>query len=345
LESWSADVIASLGGYENLSPNFEQLIRQGYLFTNIRAAGHMSDQGVPAILSAYPALTTGSVINQPERQVNLSGIVDQLKPLGYYSSFFYGGPLTFGNIKSYIYRNGYNRVMDKNDFPSSVPSGRLGIHDSIMLHIWLDSLSSAKQPFLSSLFTISTHAPFDEPFSKTINWGGMDNSYLNSVMYADQQLKIFFDQAKKQSWYANTLFILVADHSHGLPKHYAYDSYEYYHIPLLLYGGALKDEYRGIKDNRIGSQNDILATLLHQMNLPDTNYRWSKNLLNPFTQEFAFYTFDNGFGFADTTGVTVWNHKFPSESYSTGTDEAQKQLRLTKGHAMLQAIMKDYLSK
>ena len=345
LESWSADLIASLGGYQGITPNFEKLVSNGYLFTHIKPAGHVSDQGVPAILSGYPALPIGSAINQPERQVNLANINNQFSEAGYYSSFFFGGQLIYGNIKTYIFRNKFNVVTEQQDLPSSIPAGRLGIHDSIMLNIWRDSINTYRQPFLTGLFTLSTHSPFDEPSSQPITWGGLYQPYLNSAVYADRQLGKFFEDAKKEKWYDSTIFIIVADHSHGTPKDYSYESPEFYHIPLLIYGGALKEEFRGVKNECIASQTDIASTLLHQLGYSSEPYRWSKNLLNPYTQHFAFYTFDEGFGFVDTTGTVIWNKKFPSLNRNTAVTAEGKDLLNKKGSAMLQTLMNDFLSK
>jgi len=345
LESWTADLIHSLGGYDSLDPNFEKLIRDGYLFTHIKPSGHVSDQGVPAILSGYPALPIGSVINQTEKQVTLANLNDEFSEAGYRSSFFFGGQLIYGNIKTYVYRDKYDRVVEQDDLPPSIPSGKLGIHDSIMLNIWRDSMNTFKQPFFSCLFTLSTHPPFDEPQAEMVHWGGDDAPLLNSVIYSDRQLSRFFEEAKKTKWYNNTIFILVADHGHGTPKNHPYDSPEFYHIPLLICGGALKDEYRGVKNDRIGSQTDIASTLLHQLNLPDKNYQWSNNLMNPYSNKFAYYVFDVGYGFEDSTGVVVWNKLFPQHNSNTAKSEESKNILAKKGAAMLQVEMKDFLAK
>jgi phosphoglycerol transferase MdoB-like AlkP superfamily enzyme len=350
LESWSADIVASLGGYEGLTPNFEKLVSEGYLFTNIKPAGHVSDQGVPAILSGYPALPIGSAINQSEKQINLDCINNELVKNRYVSKFFFGGQLIYGNIKSYIYRNKFTQVIEQQDLPAALPAGRLGINDSVMFEILLDSINTMSPPFFTSLFTLSTHSPFDAGRDESVTWGGAENPYLNSVVYADRQIGRFFDAAKKQPWYKNTVFILVADHSHNTPKNYSYCSPEFYHIPLLICGGALKQEYRGVKNSDIGSQMDIASTLLHQLQLPNApdyarNYRWSKNLLNPYTSPFAFYTFDEGFGFVQGSNTVIWNKKFPALNINTATDPATKDSAYKKGAAVLQVLMNDFLSR
>jgi phosphoglycerol transferase MdoB-like AlkP superfamily enzyme len=341
LESWSADLVESCGGYKGLTPNFEKLVSEGYLFTNAISAGHVSDQGIPAILSGYPALTFGSAINQLGKTPKLPNLNQQLKPEGYYSSFFFGGQLIYGNIKNYIYQNGFDRVMEQASFEGKLPEGRLGIQDSILLPAWLDSLNNFPQPFFSCLFTMSTHSPYEMGKHGPVDWGGMENAYLNCAVYSDRQLGLFFEAAKRQPWFANTIFVIVADHSHNTPKNYNYDTREFYHIPLLLYGGALKDEYRGLKDLRTVSQNYIASTLLRQLQLPDSDYAWSKNIFDAQYKPFAFYTFNEGYGFTDSTGYYIWNKKFNYNRSSDTTSAVQTPLR-KKGEAMLQQVMKDF---
>lgn len=345
LESWSADVIASLDGIGGLTPSFESLIKEGYLFSNFRPAGHVSDQGIPAILSGYPALPIGSAINQPERQVHLPCMNNEFLEAGYTSSFFFGGQLIYGNIKAYTYRNGFSRVVEQKDLPSNLQAGRLGINDSVMLSLWLDSMNQMKQPFFSNLFTLSSHSPFDIPSPYTIDWGGYYMPYLNGIRYSDQQLGVFFEKAKKQAWYDNTVFLLVADHSHGTPKNYDYCAPDMYHIPLLVTGGALKDEFRGQRNQQLGGQTDIVATLFAQLGFPAHHYRWSKNLMNPTIKKFAFYTFNEGFGYLENEKAIVWNKKFPHMNQNIATGNPAHDSLYRKGAAMLQVLMNDFLSK
>ena len=338
LESWSADLVASTGGYKGLTPNFEKLVSEGYLFTQVQSSGSVSDQGIPAILSGYPALPMGSVINQTEKNASLPCISKSLQTIGYNSSFLFGGQLIYGNIKSYIYYNQFNKVIEQSDLPNTIVSGRLGIHDSTMLAIWRDTISQLKEPFFSCLFTLSTHSPFDAINTNLVPWKTTENPYLSSVMYADKQIGLFFEAAKKTAWYNNTIFVLVSDHSHTTPQNHVFASPAFYHIPLLITGGALREQFRGIKDNRIASQTDIATTILAQLEVDNKAYNWSKNLFNPYTQQFAFYTFNEGFGYVDTSGYALWNKK-----YAPKTEWKNQSQQQQKGSATLQTLMNDFL--
>lgn len=244
-----------------------------------------------------------------------------------------------------MYNAGFNHVYEQKSFPANLPAGRMGIHDSLMLEIWKDSLATMPQPFFSGLFTVSTHSPFDAPMPHTVDWGDMENSYLNTIVYADRQIGKFFEEVKRQPWYNNTIFVLVSDHSHNVPQNYRYDTREYYHIPLLITGGALKDEYRGKKNGRIGSQIDAVNTVLSQMQLDTKDFVWGKDLLNEGTPQFAFYTFNEGYGFIDTTGAVIWNKKYPHFSANVVADGTKKSEQQQKGEAMLQMLIDDFIKK
>ncbi|MCW5908603.1 MAG: sulfatase-like hydrolase/transferase [Chitinophagales bacterium] len=343
LEGWHNDMLKATGGYDSVAPFMNKLVEESYLFSNILSSGHISDQGIPAILSSFPALTFGSVINTAEKQTKLDCIGNEFNKAGYHTSFIYGGHLIYGGIKQYIYRHNFSVVMERKDMPA-LPSGQMGVHDSLTALLWRDSLSNFKSPFFSCYYTLSTHSPFDAPTHFPIGWGDAENSYLNSVAYSDRQLGNLFAEIKNHPLYDSTVFILVSDHGHRTPRNHAYDSKEHYSIPVLLTGGALKEEFKGKQNKRIGSQNDVAVTLLHQLNLPYKGYRWGKNLMNPYTNEFAFYTFNEGFGFCDNTGCMVWNKKY-NRSTNTAATEKEKELLRTKGAALLQLLMDDFLAR
>src|SRR5690606_8878822 len=105
-------------------------------------------------------------------------------------------------------------------------------------------------------------------------------------VYADGCLKDFIEKCKKQKWYKNTLFVFVADHGHATPSSQSPSFNKYNRIPLLFWGEPLKDEFRGKQINKLGSQSDIAATLIYQMNGDTSRYPWSKDLLNPNSPEF-----------------------------------------------------------
>ncbi|HEU4717962.1 MAG TPA: LTA synthase family protein, partial [Bacteroidia bacterium] len=342
LESWSADLVKSCGGYDSITPEFEKLASQGILFTNCYASGSLSDQGMAAVFSAFPAQPKTSVITQPTKYVHLPCINNSFRQAGYKTSFMFGGQLSYGNIRAYMYYNNFDRIIEGKDFDPSVPQGRLGAADQYLFSRQLQELSKEQQPFFAAMFTLSTHGPFDFPMEEKLHWGDKEKPYINSVLYADGCIGNFISEAKKYPWYSNTLFIFVSDHSHNSPKNWAFNDPRYRHIPLLFYGDVIKPEYRGMKYDSVASQTDLASTLLHQLDMDASAFRYSKNLFNPYTPHYAYYAFDEGFGLVQGGSHLTWSVKDNRYEFEQYASPADKNKLATDGKAFLQELTEDY---
>ncbi|HNW70144.1 MAG TPA: sulfatase-like hydrolase/transferase [Bacteroidales bacterium] len=307
LEGWTADLIESQGGEEGITPFFHELEKTGVLFTNIYTNGTRSQEGMSAIFSGFPAQTITTITQQPEKYNKLPSLIQKLKKAGYFSSFYFGGQLNYGNIKSFLVANGFDKIQEDSDFPDSFPRAKLGIHDEYTFPYFLEELNKNKQPFFSSIFTISTHSPYDFEMQEVISWPKYEKKYVNAAFYADKCLERFFQQAQKQPWYNNTLFVLVSDHSHGSYHNYHFCSPDYHKIVLLLCGNVIKEEFRGTQNTKIGSQTDLPAVLSAQLGLDYSDFKWSKNLLAPHSPEFAFFAFNDGFGWIRPGGYVTYD--------------------------------------
>jgi phosphoglycerol transferase MdoB-like AlkP superfamily enzyme len=127
------------------------------------------------------------------------------------------------------------------------------------------------------------------------------------MIYADEELHNFLESCKKEKWYKNTLFVIVADHGHTTPVNSDPNQGVYFHIPLLFFGEVLKPEWRGKINETICNQHDIVGTLLAQMKGDVTRYPWSKNILNPTTKSFALHTVTRGYGWINQDGDFSYN--------------------------------------
>ncbi len=344
MESWSADLIQSLDGKEGITPQFRKLENEGILFTDFYASGNRSQQAMSAILAGFPSTPITAITHNLDKITQLPSLTKTLEKEGYSSSFYFGGQLMYGGINSFITVNGFDIIKDVSDFDDDLPRGKLGIFDEYILNEQIVELNNEKQPFFSVLFTVSTHSPYDQPMDDVINWASNDNQngYLNSAYYTDKCLGEYFENARKQTWYNNTLFILVADHSHNTYKNWPVDSKEYRKIPLLLYGDVIKDEYRGKKINRIGSQTDIASTLLSQFNVEAKDFFWSRNLFNPTTNEFAYYEATDGVGWITPNGYFVY--KKTTDNYPELQINPQlKDSIIMDGKSYLQVVFKQFI--
>ncbi|MBT6651053.1 MAG: sulfatase-like hydrolase/transferase, partial [Flavobacteriales bacterium] len=264
LESWSADNVESLGGLQGITPNFKSLEKEGLLFTEFYSNGWKSDQGMAAIFSSFPVFPYVSIINQTDKARKLPCLNKSLKD--YHSSYFFGGQLTYGNIKGYLLSQGFDLVKD-GDLFSHLPSGSLGVHDEYMFSEFKNELGKLPQPFMSALFTISSHSPYDFPAEHKLSFDSKEDKYVNSVAYTDRCLGDFMQSVKDEDWYANTLFVIVADHSHNSPVRRRLAEKERFKIPMIWFGNVIKTKYRGESWNKLGSHIDITPTILNQLDI------------------------------------------------------------------------------
>ncbi len=342
LESWSADLIESIGGEPGITPEFHELEKGGILFTNLYATGPRSEQAMGSIFSGFPAHPISSVTVQPDKFSKLPTITHALLKEGYSASFYFGGQLRYGNIKGYILYNGFTRVVEHNDFGKNVLRGKLGVHDEFVLSRQLNDLNKEKEPFFSGLFTLSSHSPYDQPMANVLTFGGNENNYINSAYYTDKCLGNYFREARKQPWYNNTLFIIVADHSHNSYRNWAFTSPSYHKIPLMFYGNVIREEMRGRKISRLSNQMDIAATLMNQLGLDRSPFKWSRDLFNPYSPVFAYYSFEEGFGWITKDGHFVYEPR-TDHYHENAIPDSLKEVNIKQGKSFLEVLFDEYM--
>lgn len=347
LESFTADLIAELGPERNVTPNFSKLTNEGFLLTNIYSASDRTDKGIVAVLSGFPSQATESIIKDNDKQIKLPSISKELKNVGYHTSFIYGGDLNFANFKSYIISHGFKSVKDLSDIKTDEKTTKWGVADDVTAKQHLKDLKTAKQPFFTTFLTLTNHEPFYLKGNYKFGKESVNNMFRSTAFFTDSVLYDYANRAKKEAWYKNTLFVVVADHGHRLPN----ENHEIfapgrYHIPVLFFGGALKQAFKNKKYDKVGGQVDLASIILSQLNIKDTAFHYSKNLLSPAVKGFAFYSWNNGFGFInhnknaisfDPIGKqVVYEDKFNSTQ--------AKNEALTNAKAIMQNVYTDYMT-
>ncbi len=342
MESWSHDLIEDLGGMPGITPEFKKLEKDGILFTNFWPNGTRSEQGIACIFSSFPAHPISSITVQPDKYTKLPSLVKILKDQGYFTSYYFGGQLIYGNMKGYVYFNEFNRITEGYDLPENMPRGKLGVPDQYVFDYQMNEISQDKRPFFCTTFTLSTHSPYDMPMHiKNFVDNRLENLYINSGYYTDSCLGDYFRKAREKDWYDSTLFIVVADHSRDTYKHWDYHTPDYHKTFLFLYGNVIKPEYRGTKVEHMGSQVDIAATLLAQLDLDSKGFQWSKNLFNPYSQQFASVAFEEGIGWIRPYGYFFYDKKL-DHFYCLQLPDSLKQQTINEGKAYLQEVFQEY---
>lgn len=336
MESFSANAIEVLGGEAGVTPNINRLSKEGILFSNMYANSFRTDRGIVAVLNGYLAQPTTSIMKYPAKSQTLPSIAKSLQKKGYTSDMLYGGDINFTNMQSYFFSSGYSKVTADRDFPLKSRLSKWGANDDITFAHLYQSMTdnSRKEPFFSTFLTLSSHEPFEVPYNR------LKDPYLNSVAFTDSCLGDFIDKLKKLPLWNNTLIVLVSDHGFRYPASVKEHDPKRYHIPMLWLGGAIK-EPRVIAN--YGNQTDLAATLLYQLDLPHKEFTFSNNMVDSLQPAFAFYSYNNGFGFIDTTGVSVYDCE--SEKPLIIKPEAGNEIRLNNGKALLQTLYDDLGSR
>ncbi len=345
LESFTANLTKKLGNEDGITPNFDSLMNKGVVFSSIYAAGNRTDKGLLGTLTGFPTLGTGSLVKWPEKMQKVPAISQKLLQHHYATSFFYGGESEFDNYKAFILSHGYQQLIDKNSFEQKDMNSKWGAYDGLVFQKQLESMNHTQQPFFSTILSLTNHEPFEVPGKEKFGDKDVIQKFKSTAYYTDSCINAYLNLAKKQAWYKNTLFIFVADHGHLYPKN-KYEVFEpqRYHIPLLFYGDVIKDEFKGKTFSETGSQQDLAATLLAQLDISHRDFIWSKNLLNPYSKNFAFFSWDNGMGFINGENCVTFDNIGQNILYkSKNLSESKTITTLNLGKAYLQSAYQQFI--
>lgn len=336
MESITANAIEAVGGEPGITPNLNRLSKEGVTFTNMYANSFRTDRGIVAVLNAYLAQPTTSIMKYPAKSQTLPSIAKSLGEQGYVADMLYGGDINFTNMQSYFFGSGYSKITADRDFPLTSRLSKWGANDDITFSHLYESIKGRdeKTPWLSTFLTLSSHEPFEVPYHH------LDNPYLNSVAFTDSCIGSFVDKLKELPVWKNTLIVLISDHGYRYPA----SAQEYeplrYHIPMIWLGGAIKEP--AVID-AYSNQTDLAATLLSQLNLPHDQFIFSRDILDPGYPKYSFYTFSNGFGFIDSTGVSVYDNESNKPLLEQPAEGSTP--RLDKGKVLLQTLYDDLGSR
>lgn len=331
MEGFGGVFVEPLGGLKDVSPNINRLAKEGIFFTNCYANSYRTDRGTICALSGYQSFPTHSVMKIPSKSRTLPAIADKLVKEGYKTDFLYGGDINFTNMKSYLLGSGYQKLTADVDFNLSDLKNVWGVNDDITFEWLYNDIKNRKEgPWHTTFLTLSSHDPFDVPFDK------FEDKVMNSFAFTDHHLGKFIERLKKLPQWKDMLVICLPDHGFYYPREGLVHAPRIHHIPMLWLGGAIKSP---MEINTIMSQTDLAATLLGQLGISHDEFNFSRNITGKeYTYPFAYYTYNNGFAFIDSTGVTMVDNN----SEQTVIDEPSVSERRKKlGEAILQSSHDD----
>ncbi len=257
-ESLGAEFVGALGG-KPLTPRLDELAREGWWFDNMYATGTRSVRGLEALVTGFTPTPAESVIKLGRSQRNFFSIAQLLRDEGYETSFIYGGEAQFDNMRRFFMNNGFDFVVDEDDYVHPVFHGSWGVADEDLFARADAEFSKPRQrPFFSLVFTTSNHSPYEYPDGRIEPYDKDDpHTVNNAVKYADYALGGFFDRARVQPYWDDTVFLVVADHNSRVFGAKLVPV-EHFHIPALILGGGIEPGVYG----PVASQIDLPPTLL-----------------------------------------------------------------------------------
>jgi phosphoglycerol transferase MdoB-like AlkP superfamily enzyme len=293
LESFAREYIGILnkdldgGTYKGYTPFIDSLINVSLTFDVSIANGKKSIDAMPSILASVPSLETPYTISHyANNQIN--GLPELLKKKGYYSAFFHGAPNGSMGFDSFSKIAGFNDYFGLNQYPEKSDfDGMWGVWDEPFFNFFAEKLNTFKQPFLASIFSVSSHHPFEVPLKYKGKFRKGPAPIVEVVGYTDFALREFFDEISSRPWFKNTLFVITADHTNESIHPEFQNNFGSYSVPIIFFKPG--SDLRGIK-NRIAQQIDIMPTVLSYLNYDEEYIAFGNNLLEDSVESFAFNT-------------------------------------------------------
>ena len=274
------------GTYQGYTPFLDSLLTHGALtFTHSYCNGRKSIDGMPSILSSIPMFVEPFFLS-PYSVNHVSGLADCLGQKGWYTAFFHGaerGSMGFmayaraTRFADYFGREDY--VADKRFGGDADYDGWWGISDEPFLQFYCAKMSEFRQPFMTALFTLSSHHPFrvPAPYADTFPETNPDMPIFKVVRYTDMALRHFFKAAAKQPWYDNTIFVITNDHTNMSCHESYYTSLGSHLSPVIFFDPS--GEIPGGYVDAVAQQTDIMPTLLGHLGYDRPYLSFGKDLL------------------------------------------------------------------
>jgi len=293
LESFAREYIGYLnrdlenGTYTGYTPFIDSLLKESLTFEVSLCNGRKSIDAMPSILASLPSLETPYVISHYANN-EINGIATLLRKKGYYTAFFHGAPNGSMGFDSFARMAGFEEYVGLNEYPHKEDfDGMWGVWDEPFFMFFADRIKGFTEPFLASLFSVSSHHPFEVPVKYRNKFRKGPAPIVEVVGYTDYSLRKLFEKISGEPWFSNTLFVITADHTNeSIHKEYQND-FGVYSIPIIFYkpGSSLK----GMKD-RIAQQIDIMPTILNYLGYDEEYIAFGNNLFDDTYESFAFNT-------------------------------------------------------
>ena len=303
LESFSKEAIGGYnehlmgqGDYQSFTPFMDSLLQQSKVYWHSFANGKKSIDALPSVLTSIPSIQDPFVLTQYASN-DLHSLPLLLKEKGYHTSFFHGAPNGSMGFAAFMQLIGVEEYYGKNEYGNDADyDGLWGIWDEEFMQFFADKMNTFPEPFMSSIFTVSSHHPFKIPERYEGKFKKGPLPIYECISYTDMALEKFFEKAKTMPWYDNTLFVITADHTATAKYYPEYQTaWGAFSVPVIFYAPG-DPAFKGV-EQRVVQQIDIMPTVLGYLNYDHPYFSFGNNMLaNDTTADFA----------VNYTGVYQW---------------------------------------
>ncbi|MBS1749883.1 MAG: sulfatase-like hydrolase/transferase [Bacteroidetes bacterium] len=313
LESFSKEMVGGYnkdldaGNYKGYTPFIDSLMSVSKVFWNSFANGRKSIDALPSVLAGIPGGMDPFVLT-PYASDSIHSLPYILDQEGYNTSFFHGAPNGSMGFKALVNLLGVQHYYGKTEYNNDEDfDGMWGIWDEPFFQFFANTLSTFKQPFFSTIFSVSSHHPFKVPPQYAGKFKKGPLPVMECIGYTDMALRKFFEKASHTDWYKNTLFIISADHSTEAYHPNYQNAWGDIAIPILLYHPG-DSTLRGVDSSGVIQQIDVMPSILSYLNYNKPFFAFGENVFDPQRLNFSVY-YNSGYRWIENNFLLYFDGK------------------------------------
>ena len=305
VESFGREYIGALNPclddsqYKGYTPCIDSLIARSITFSHTYCNGRKSIDGMPSILSSIPMFIEPFFLT-PASMNHVSGLASILGDEGYQTAFFHGAQRGSMGFQAFARSTGFKDYYGREDFSSDKRfgseeefDGTWAIWDEPFLQYYCAKMSEMKEPFMTAVFTASSHHPYVVPEKYRERFPEEGIEIHKCIRYTDMALGKFFRSASRQPWFKNTIFVLTSDHTNLSDHDYYQTDLGGFCSPIIIYEPGITDLQPAVQD-KIAQQIDILPTVLGMLHYPKPYFAFGIDVLNTPAEDTWAVNYLNG---------------------------------------------------
>ncbi len=336
---WVGKLNQDVAGYKGYTPYLDKLLDKSYYFERAFANGAVSIDLLPALIASLPKTNT-SYVSSSYATNKLNSLVEVLNSRGYHTTFSHNAPTGSMGFDAMTNNLKYQQYLGMEDFNNDDEyDGSWGIWDEPFLQYIIAELNKQKEPFFLTEFTTSSHTPFVVPKQYEKRFPPTpENGFHQVVAYSDYAIGRFFEEAQKQAWYDNTLFVILGDHSAPPSLDKYKNTIGAFSIPIIFFDP--RGELRGVDKETVVQQADLMPTLMDLLGIEEPMISFGNNIFNPNEKHFAYNSMGDSFQIVQGDYALIFDGERVLSLYNYKDDPKLKHNLKGKGLKEEQAMKK-----